>query len=222
MSNSLFVGTMYENRKTHKTGVCESYDEKYKTLLMRDAEGNSFNITLPTFKSLWRKYKGEETIQTSTQVTAEREQKEAEEKKATVKKETVEKKKVGPKKKSPEFIAKVKDAVTSLISDPYKVITTTRGGIKIKRNRRIMFELWAHGSNETISFLVDDETYKATDYTIEGYEPKYEFHSTYKVPHEFEISLDYLKFFVDKTIETINTIKAENTKETQAENTKEE
>ena len=64
------IGQMYENRKTHANGVLESRDEKCRTLLFRDAEGKSFNITYSTFKSTWRKYVGEDEILTSSQKEA--------------------------------------------------------------------------------------------------------------------------------------------------------
>ena len=62
------IGQMYEDRKSGKVGVLESRDEKYKTLLMRDTEGKTFNIVFSTFRSNWRKYNGDKVIQTSTQV----------------------------------------------------------------------------------------------------------------------------------------------------------
>ena len=68
------IGQMYENRKTKKVGVLESRDEKYKTLLFRDANGGSFSIVYSTFRSDWRKYTGDEVVaQTSTQVEEKKE-----------------------------------------------------------------------------------------------------------------------------------------------------
>lgn len=51
------IGQKYEDRKTGKSGVLESRDEKYKTLMLRGDDGVSFNICNSTFRSNWRKVK---------------------------------------------------------------------------------------------------------------------------------------------------------------------
>ena len=62
------VGQMYQNRKKpEEVGVLESRDEKHKALFFRDADGKSFNVQYSTFRSYWRKYTGEEVVETSTQ-----------------------------------------------------------------------------------------------------------------------------------------------------------
>ena len=62
------IGQMYQNRKKpEEVGVLESRDEKHKALFFRDADGKSFNVQYSTFRSYWRKYTGEEVVETSTQ-----------------------------------------------------------------------------------------------------------------------------------------------------------
>ena len=215
VSNSI-VGQQYENRKTHKMGVVERVEDKYKTILFRDSEGKSFNINFSTFKSSWRKYKGEEVVKTSSQVTAEK----AEQKKAVEAEKRAEK---NPKKKadvaaSKAYIAKIAKLVEPLITEPYKMITTSRGGIKIKLNRRIMFELWPHVSTESMSLLVSDKLWDAVnkyDNKEIDFNPEYTHHPTYKVPHELQITTEYLKFYVDTTLQALNTI---NTEKEESEN----
>jgi hypothetical protein len=51
------IGQRYEDRKTGKSGVLESRDEKYKTLMMKGDDGVSFSVCNSTFRSNWRKVK---------------------------------------------------------------------------------------------------------------------------------------------------------------------
>ena len=103
------IGQMYENRKSKRVGVLESREEKYKTLMLRDSEGKSFNITYSTFRSDWRKYNGEELIQTSTQVEEERTKEEKREEKS--------KKVVESKQKSVRLAAEEKIKVIRATED---------------------------------------------------------------------------------------------------------
>lgn len=57
------IGQKYEDRKTGKSGVLESRDEKYKTLMLRGDDGVSFSICNSTFRSNWRKVK-EDVVET--------------------------------------------------------------------------------------------------------------------------------------------------------------
>jgi hypothetical protein len=150
------IGQMYENRKTKKVGVLESRDEKFKTLMMRDNDGKSFNINFSTFRSDWRKYQGEEVIQTSTQI---------EEQKAEEKKEVTEAKKEVKKEKSVKMSTedKVKEvkALTTIIENRLKasnsvlkVSRKAQGGIVIRYNKYTVFEAWVkYGQNKTDIFF---------------------------------------------------------------------
>ena len=139
------IGQMYEERKSKRLGVLESREEKYKTLLMRDPEGKSFNITYSTFHSSWRKYQGEVVAQTSTQVEEERaEQKEKVEKaKSTLKKEDAK-----PKLSSEDKVKAVHAASEIVLSIMNKyglelnMVTSVRGAIQIKTGRRTLVEIW--------------------------------------------------------------------------------
>lgn len=211
VSNNV-IGQMYENRKTHKIGVIERIEEKYKTLLLRDSEGKSFNISFSTFNSSWRKYKGDEVIKTSSQTTQEREEKKAQEVKESAKKESAKARIPQKRQESKEYTVKIFNMVKTLVSDPYNVILTGRGGIKVKKNRSIQFEIWPHVSTDNMSLLVTDELWNAAGkYATNEVEeePKYTFHESYKVPHEIEITEKYLKFYVDETLKALNTINTE-------------
>jgi hypothetical protein len=139
------IGQMYEERKSKRLGVLESREEKYKTLLMRDPEGKSFNITYSTFHSSWRKYQGEVVAQTSTQVEEKRaEQKEKVEKaKSTLKKEDAK-----PKLSSEDKVKAVHAASEIVLSIMNKyglelnMVTSVRGAIQIKTGRRTLVEIW--------------------------------------------------------------------------------
>lgn len=62
MSEVGIIGQMYEDRRTKKQGKLVERDEKFKTLLMKQNDGKSFNITFGSFKSNWRKI--DEPVQT--------------------------------------------------------------------------------------------------------------------------------------------------------------
>ena len=62
-------GQMFENVRTGRIGVIESNDKIYKTLLMRDVDGNSFNVSYATFRRMWKEYEGDVKLETSAQKT---------------------------------------------------------------------------------------------------------------------------------------------------------
>lgn len=102
------IGQMYENRrKPGEFGVLESRDEKYKTLMFRDSEGKSFAIAYSSFRSNWRKYTGDEVVETSTQ---KQEEAKKEEQKLEVAKENLKEPKKGK-------IANVEDRRTRTLSE---------------------------------------------------------------------------------------------------------
>ena len=49
------IGTMYEDRKSSKTGVLIERDDVHKTLMFRGADEKTFVISYSTFRSNWRK-----------------------------------------------------------------------------------------------------------------------------------------------------------------------
>lgn len=153
------IGQMYENRKTKKVGVLESREEKYKTLMLRDTEGKSFNITYSTFKSDWRKYQGTEVAETSTQV---------EEKKTEQKEEVKQAKKEVKEKSSKVSMSRedkvkavhavkqiVSDAVTAKIPE-MRVDTCTKGGVKLHFKHKLLMEVWVRYNENKYTFCAND------------------------------------------------------------------
>lgn len=63
------IGQKYEDRKTGKSGVLESRDDKYKTMMFRADDGTTFNVSNSSFRSNWRKVKSED--ETATEEPAE-------------------------------------------------------------------------------------------------------------------------------------------------------
>lgn len=149
------IGQMYEERKSKRLGVLESREEKYKTLMLRDPEGKSFNITYSTFKSNWRKYQGEVVAETSTQV---------EEKKATKAKEvaeakaTVEKKSEKPKMTRDEkvkFIKATKKVIEAKFSEEIpdaKINSGADGSIKIYYKHKRFMGVWYRDKEDRFTF----------------------------------------------------------------------
>ena len=58
------IGTMYEDRKSKKSGILVEIDEKHKTMMFEQADGKTFQISTSTFKSGWRKKAEEESEKT--------------------------------------------------------------------------------------------------------------------------------------------------------------
>lgn len=172
------IGQMYEERKTGKVGVLEDREPKYKTLLFRDKEGKSFNINYSTFRSSWRKYQGEEVIQTSTQKEENKveEKKKVEEAKKEV--ETV----VGVRLTTEDKVKKIR-ALEQILGDTIKkkkadlkVSRKSKGGIVVCYKKRTMFEVWYRFQIDKIDIIVKedlvaldrdnfDHIIKMTDYT---------------------------------------------------------
>lgn len=140
------IGQMYEERKSKKVGVLESREPKYKTLMLRDKDGKSFNITYSTFRSNWRKYQGEEVIQTSTQVEEEKVEEKA---KVSKSKKVVATKTSEPKISTEEKVKRLR-ALDELINskikehnlDKVRTERTSKGGLKVCYKKSTMFEVW--------------------------------------------------------------------------------
>ena len=195
------IGQMYEDRKSKRVGVLESREEKYKTLMLRDKEGKSFNITYSTFRSNWRKYNGEEIIQTSTQVSEER----AEEKRTEKRnKETVERKsevvkmstddKVKAYKSLEGFVAsKIKPVCDKLV-----VSRTSKGCVCANYKRTKAFEVWTKFNIDaydiffsgamTNSHIEDVKNMEGVEYTL---------HDSWSLKHGFRVPKDKLESVLD-------------------------
>ena len=226
------IGQMYEERKPNKSGVqrvgvLESREKKFKTLMMRDREGKTFNITYATFKSNWRKYQGEEVIQTSTQI---------EEKKAEEKKEVAEAKKEVKKEKvaKPTAEERVKEvrALRRLVEESAKSSTVeldtrvlSKGGIiiKAKGKKRTLVEVWVPSSlPDVYSFRMreDVDKYIETDVKRE-YLPKDVACVRYRPKREdFESFMSVIVSAIEKFVEDtgfLNKDKNEKTEEKENE-----
>ncbi len=155
------IGQMYENRKSGKIGVLESREEKYKTLLMRDEDGNSFNLTYSTFKSNWRKYSGDKTIETSAQITEKSDELEKAAEQATESLDEVKPiaNKSNRKKAMISTSTKieitrtlepvVKKAINELSLD-LSTFVNVKGGMSVRLGRKTLLEVWPDVSKNPI------------------------------------------------------------------------
>lgn len=153
------IGQMYEERKSGKIGVLESREPKYKTLMMRDKDGKSFNITFSTFRSNWRKYTGDEVIQTSTQVEENREE-EKKEKVEAVK--TVKEKKEEVKVSTEDKVKRLR-ALSTVVENAIKekgidlkVDRSSRGNLNIRYKKTNLIQIWDVIKLEKYSFRLKE------------------------------------------------------------------
>lgn len=226
------IGQMYEDRKTGKLGVLEDRNEKYKTLLMRDEEGNSFNIQFSTFHSQWHKYQGDTVIQTSAQKEEikQEEKKKVREQEKKVQKSKKELSEIGEKPvlsredKLKALIALenvVKDAVEKKIPNS-KVTHTMRGGVKVYYKRKYLMGLYPRTMENKVT--VDTTTDIANlidlgDIEVEKIVHK-EWHISTKLRFSDKYLNDVLKIFIGVLVDYVNNtyITNEKTKETKEEN----
>lgn len=142
MANEIgIIGQMYQNRKNKKVGVIESRNDKYKTLMMRDPDGNSFSIVYSTFKSDWRTYSGDEVAETSTQV----EEKKEKVKKAEKKLEKPAKKEKISKEDKVEATGALYELVSSLVeksNSGLSVKLNSIGGVNVKKGHKTICGTW--------------------------------------------------------------------------------
>lgn len=156
------IGQMYEERKSKKVGVLESREPKYKTLMFRDKDGGSFNITYSTFKSNWRKYQGEEVVQTSTQIEEAKQEEEVEAQKRANRNKAA-KKEISELSDKPKLTREeklkivmalktvIENAVYGAIPDA-KVAKTTKNGIKVYYKNRILMGAYARPLENRYTF----------------------------------------------------------------------
>ena len=201
------IGQMYEDRKSKKRGVLESRESKYKTLMLRDDEGKSFNITYSTFKSNWRKYAGEEVVQTSTQV----EETKTEEKKVV---EKAKKAVATPSEKSMKFTTEEKiqavRATEKFIEERIKannssleMFRNSRGGILIGHKRATAFEVWVkYGIDRYDIFFREDiaSTLSKAEFKELSTNTVYTEHEGWKLRHGYRVANTELGNFIDKLI----------------------
>lgn len=211
------VGQMYENRRTKKVGVLEEADEKYKTVLMRDDEGNSFNITYSTFKSNWRKYTGDKVIQTSSQVEETKEEVQETEKKSR------------RKRLSREEVYRTIDSsykiVCNITNNDYEGFDaklSTKGGILIKVGNSKLCEFWVKPQTNTFNVRLPENylnPLKEDGFVSDGIEEVY--FENEKTCLKYSIrgfALDMLDEIVRQTLDKIlNVMEEENEDEEEME-----
>lgn len=220
------IGQMYENRKSKKVGVLESRETKFKTLMMRDAEGKTFNVSYSTFRSDWRKYQGEEVIQTSTQVEEQRaeEQKEVSEAKVEVNKEA------DIVKPSSEEHVKIVRALRKLADESVKsaehkleVNSIHDGGtvVRCHGKKRALFEIWAPTKfPDVVSFRMREDLAKfvETDEPSEYLESAINCIRFRPKKENYESFLKVMITAVDKFVEETDFLKKKNDKNEEKEN----
>ena len=204
------IGQTYEERKSKKRGVLESRETKYKTLMMRAEDGRSFNITYATFKSNWRKYQGEDVIQTSTQVE---EQRVEEEKKEEVNKQIVETESniEKPAKVSKQDKVKKVRAVEELVASKInnigstliKTTKTCKGCVIVQYKKKSLFEIWTKFNLDKFDFCVLDVVAKVDADKFKSVTDKSEYtlKDKWHLPHLIRVSNENFDSVVDVLIE---------------------
>lgn len=171
MSNPI-IGQKYEDRTTGKIGTVESRDEKYKTLSMVAEDGSTFSITEASFRSKWRKYKGDDADATPelNGDAIPKDQADADNctpidgeagKKAKAEK-VKEKKEVKPKFDPSQVFGDTVTEVQTIVGGcPVALaITTDKAyGIHIKdaTNKDAQFEVWVKTRNKEFDLCVSEE-----------------------------------------------------------------
>ena len=225
------IGQMYEDRKTGKIGVLEERQEKYRTLMLRDKEGKSFNITYSTFKSNWRKYQGKEVIQTSAQKDdiKQEEKKKVREHEQKVQKAKKELSEIGDKPKLSredklKALMALKDVVKDVVEKKIpnsRVTHTMRGGVKVYYKRKYLIGLYPRTMENKITLdttadianLVDLGDIEVEKIVHEGW------HISTKLRFSDRYVNDVLKIFMGVLVDYVNNtyIANEKTKETKEE-----
>lgn len=177
MSNPI-IGQKYEDRTTGKIGTVESRDEKYKTLSMVAEDGSTFSITEASFRSKWRKYKGDDADATTNEDTTPESNGDAESKdpadagnctpidgeagKKAKAKKAKEKKEDKPKFDPSQVFGDTVTEVQTIVGGCPVVLTITTDkayGIHIKdaTNKDAQFEVWVKTRNKEFDLCVSEE-----------------------------------------------------------------
>lgn len=165
------IGQMYEERKkdgtTGRIGVIEEVNDKFRTFMMRDVDGNSFNITFATLKSGWRKYQGDVVIQTAEQKAEAKQEKAIETQKkqnreASAKKvleDVGEKPKISREDKVKAVSALkvlIENAVIGVVPDA-RVAKTTRSSVKVYYKNHILMGAYVRPIENRYTFDTTSE-----------------------------------------------------------------
>lgn len=223
MSNPI-IGQKYEDRTTGKIGTVESRDEKYKTLSMVAEDGSTFSITEASFRSKWRKVKGDDAESTTTEdATSEAvglNQPDADNctpidgeagKKAKTKAKA--KKAKEPKEAKPKFDPSqvfgdtVTEVQTIVGGCPVALaITTDKAyGIHIKdaTNKDAQFEIWVKTRNKEFDLCVSEELDKHIERSEATNIPYLMSHKPRRLSHVYKYNLSELNVVIPEILDGI-------------------
>lgn len=208
------IGQTYEDRKSGRKGVLESREEKFKTLMMKDDEGKTFNITFSTFRSNWRKYQGEDVVLTSEQKEEKQETEKAEKQKKVDKakrvlKEVNEAVSV-PKVDKTKAESALKDIIETAVREStfpeLKVNKNSRGGVKVYYKNKLLMGAYVRPIESKYTF--DTSTDIANMIDVGDIEVEKIVHEEWRISTKFRFNEahldDMLKIFLEAIIKYTN------------------
>lgn len=217
------IGMTYENRKSKKRGVLESRDDKYMTLMMRDEDGKQFNITYGTFSSSWRQYKGDDVIETSTQVELNREEDETVAE-TPAKKDADEKKveeAVKKASKDPHANMKMHQHIKHVVEEilekrgitSIRAVAGSKGSISMCVGNRHFVELWPKSHKGSFQLCLKEEFFKfAENFFTEEAITTAEYKETWKLKYNVQyIPVERLEYVVTDLVKNLDRFVTENT-----------
>lgn len=170
------VGEKYENRRNHKTGVIEEVNDKFKTVILRDSDGKSFNLTFSTIRSNWRKAKDDDE-KTEEELKAEKKAKAKAEREQEIAEMTVEERaEIGKltKEDKVKIFEKERHFIEG-IAEEYEGIharTTVKQAIRMKRGRTVFSEVYLHPAVSLFNIRLKAYLYEALSDNFSDYEVK--------------------------------------------------
>ena len=231
LANPGVIGETYQDRKhPERLGVLESRNEKFKTLMFRDKEGNTFNIQYSTFRSQWRKYQGDEVLQTSSQKEAEAQKEEIEV--AQAKENLAEPKKRADKnsddrRKNPmseEDLAQLQEDGAKVIKNAFDkagidIFELTQKFIQkpgqirstIKCGNKEIAEIWIMKNKQDIGnakFFMPEEPFKEADFSksVGDIEARHNTNPNEKRPNSFKLSTDKLELAITSMLKSLEPV----------------
>ena len=171
------IGTMYEDRKSKKSGILVEIDEKHKTMMFEQADGKTFQISTSTFKSGWRKKAEEESEKT---IQEEFIDKVSEEKGEPDIVSLVEKKEEKKKKhREQSETTMLSDMILDFVEyadvlnhkvnkeDFSVVVFSSKNGIALKWKNRRIFEVYVKYRNNNYRMFMKNELFESLNNTLE-------------------------------------------------------
>lgn len=223
MSNPI-IGQKYEDRTTGKIGTVESRDEKYKTLSMVAEDGSTFSITEASFRSKWRKYKGDDADATTNEDTTPESNGDAESKdpadagnctpidgeagKKAKEKKAKEKKEAKPKFDPSQVFGDTVTEVQTIVGGCPVVLTITTDkayGIHIKdaTNKDAQFEVWVKTRNKEFDLCVSEELDKYIERSEATNIPFLMSHKPRRLCHVYKYNLSEMNVVIPEVLDGI-------------------